>query len=125
GLLVDDLIDHRVRGMIVEGLVRDVEVHDLRIVARDRARIRSGDALACGQFGRDSVARRQADGLNDRRWSRRPRRPDAEIRTHGSLLEPLPESNPTPSRTQPYKRCFNVLLENAPNRALTQAHNFA
>src|SRR5690349_24961824 len=98
--------------------MRNVVAQRLRIVTRKRAGIRSGDALACRKIGRDAIARRLADGLNNWRRGRCAHRPDAEIRTHGSLLKPLPESNPNPSRSQPYSRAFNVLLENALNRAL-------
>src|SRR5665213_36164 len=90
---VDDLIDDRGGGLIDEGLVRNGIAWGLRIVAHERAGLRRGDALARRQFCRHRALDR---GLHHGRLSRRPHRPYAEIRTHGSLLAFL-ESNPNPS----------------------------
>ena len=95
GAVIDDLIDDRSRGLIDERLMRDEIARRLRIVTHGHAGVHRRDTLARGQFGRDRVAGRVALRLYNSRSSRRPHRPDAEIRTHGSLLASL-ESNPNP-----------------------------
>ena len=96
GSVIDDLIDDRGRGAIDHYLMRQLIARDFRIVANAYARVRRRNALACRQLGRDRFVRRIARWLDNRRSGRRPYRPDAEIRTHGSLQASL-ESNPNPS----------------------------
>src|SRR6267154_1792945 len=82
GSVIDDLIDDRGRGAVDHHLMRHAIARVLRIIANAYARV-----------GFVSRVRRW---LDNRRSGRRPYRPDAEIRTHGSLRALL-ESNPNPS----------------------------
>src|SRR6266404_2139959 len=115
---IDHLIHDRGCGAIDERLVRYQVARGRSIVAQGCARVRDRDALARRQFSCDGIAggfaRRR---LNNGYLSRRPYRPDAEIRTHGSLLASL-ESNPNPLLTQLWPAALNDLLENALNFAL-------
>src|SRR5450759_3027582 len=122
GSVIDDLIDDRGRGLIDERLTRYEVARGLRIVADAHAGIRYRDALACRQFGRDRLVSRFAQGLYNECSSRRPHRPDAEIRTHGSLLASL-ESKPNPSPRQSNRRRLNEMLEMSVNAACIRARH--
>src|SRR5581483_11041733 len=117
-----DLEDQGSRVAVEIGLMAELGIVEAgRIVADGRARIRRRDALARRQLGCHAIAGRLGLRRDDGRRGRYPDRPDAEIRTHGSLLvprTPLRNHIPIQSREAYCSSGLNVLLGNMVNGEL-------
>ena len=105
--------------------MREILDHVDRIVAHGCGRIRRRHALAGGQFGRNGVAAAGLDGATMGEGAGDPTGLMLKSVLMAASWRRFRETNPNPSRRQYCRADFNALLENAMNRALRCARDFA